>query len=163
MTKIESTKCNKCISSGGGDCATCDPPETTARPEPEHCDHYDVCYIVHTRKDHVCPSDPNNKTCDYDTRSHQHNPAPETFCPILNDMVSNCWKSQEEHDKQVKKQERERVLKSAMCEVEIALNKVEVRKRQAHHDLVDAMEMIRAAENALKSLRGQHEGNCGDA
>lgn len=68
MKKIESTKCNKCISSGGGDCATCDLPGETAQREPERCDHYDVCYIVHTRKDHVCPSDPNNKTCDYDTR-----------------------------------------------------------------------------------------------
>ena len=35
MTKIESTKCNKCISSGGGDCATCDPPGTAERQEPE--------------------------------------------------------------------------------------------------------------------------------
>jgi hypothetical protein len=33
MTKIESTKCNKCISSGGGDCATCDPTETTEQCE----------------------------------------------------------------------------------------------------------------------------------
>ena len=33
------------------------------------CDHFDVCHIVHTRKDHKCPSDPQNKSCDYDTRS----------------------------------------------------------------------------------------------
>ena len=49
----------------------------TPQQEPEHCGHYEVCHIVHTRKDHVCPSDPNNKTCDYDTRSRPHTPAPE--------------------------------------------------------------------------------------
>ncbi|MDD5539778.1 MAG: hypothetical protein PHG61_03700 [Candidatus Marinimicrobia bacterium] len=35
MMIIESTKCNECISSGGGDCATCDPPGTTAQQGPQ--------------------------------------------------------------------------------------------------------------------------------
>jgi len=38
MKKIESTQCNKCISSGGGDCATCTPatePEQQPAPETE--------------------------------------------------------------------------------------------------------------------------------
>ncbi len=35
----------------------------------QHCDHYEVCHIVHTNKDCVCPSNLENKSCDYDTRT----------------------------------------------------------------------------------------------
>lgn len=50
----------------------------TPHPQPKEqweCDHYDVCHVVHISKNHICPSNPDNKTCDYDTRSRHHTPA----------------------------------------------------------------------------------------
>jgi hypothetical protein len=43
MKKIESTKCNKCISGGGGDCATCDPPGTAERQEQNSKENPNKC------------------------------------------------------------------------------------------------------------------------
>jgi hypothetical protein len=73
MTRIESTKCNKCISSGGGDCSTCDPPRTTAKKNKEYIitedqlKKYEGLFFLD-----------DDAQEDFKTiRSRQHNPAPQ--------------------------------------------------------------------------------------
>jgi hypothetical protein len=75
MKKIESTKCNKCISSGGGDCATCDPTGTTAQKGSEHCGYEEICrFFLHDSKIAVHDGTPCMRNhegcvkCTYDSR-----------------------------------------------------------------------------------------------
>lgn len=71
MKKIESTKCNKCISSGGGDCATCDPPGTTAQQE--------LGFTIMGSELDTLVHAPIGKYLDiiHVVRSRPHNPAPQ--------------------------------------------------------------------------------------
>lgn len=61
----------------------------------QHCDHHDVCHVVHTYPKNMCPAiiKDGKSTCDFDTRRSRPAPAPYPYPLICPDCEGRMFKT----------------------------------------------------------------------